>query len=74
MNWGCSMALLTFGTTPRKNMSLSYRDVIELDKLDKVTKLMKTQYGSVMVYCGQEMKGFYNGTVGSLVRGLGWSI
>lgn len=68
------MALLTFGTTPRKNMSLSYNDVIELDKLEKVTKLTKTSYGSVMVYCGQEMKGFYNGTVGSLVRGLGWSI
>lgn len=68
------MALLTFGTIPKKTRSLSYRDVIELDKLEKVTKLTKTSYGSVMVYCGKDMKGFYNGTVGSLVRGLGWSI
>ena len=68
------MALLTFGTIPKKNRSLSYIDVIELNKVEMVTKLTKTQYSSVMVYCGQEMKGFYNGTVGSLVRGLGWSI
>lgn len=68
------MALLTFGTIPQKTRSLSYRDVIELNKVETVTKLTKTQCGSVMVYCGQEMKGFYNGTVGSLVRGLGWSI
>ena len=68
------MALLTFGTIPKKTRSLNYRDVIELNKVETVTKLTKTQYGSVMVYCGQEMKGFYNGTVGSLVRGLGWSI
>lgn len=68
------MALLTFGTIPQKTRSLSYRDVIELNKVETVTKLTKTQYDSVMVYCGQEMKGFYNGTVGSLVRGLGWSI
>ena len=68
------MALLTFGTIPQKTRSLSYRDVIELNKVETVTKLTKTQYGSVMVYCGQEMKGFCNDTVGSLVRGLGWSI
>lgn len=68
------MSLLTFGTIPQKTRSLSYRDVIELNKVETITKLTKTSYGSVMVYCGKDMKGFYNGTVGSLVRGLGWSI
>lgn len=67
------MGLISIKADKGRNMGLSFDDVIRLDSLYMVTKLMLTQYGSVMVFCGKDMKGFYNGSIDDLQVGLGWN-
>lgn len=67
------MGLISIKTDKGRDMCLSFDDVIRLDSLYMVTKLMLTQYGSVMVFCGKDMKGFYNGSIDDLQVGLGWN-
>lgn len=65
------MGLISIKADKGRDMGLSFDDVIRLDSLYMVTKLMLTQYGSVMVFCGKDMKGFYNGSIDDLQVGLG---
>lgn len=67
------MGLISIKANKGRDMGLSFDDVIRLDSLYMVTKLMLTQYGSVMVFCGKDMKGFYNGSIDDLQVGLGWN-
>lgn len=67
------MVLISIKADKGRDMGLSFDDVIRLDSLYMVTKLMLTQYGSVMVFCGRDMKGFYNGSINDLTVGLGWN-
>lgn len=67
------MGLISIKADKGRDMGLSFDDVIRLDSLYMVTKLMLTQYGSVMVFCGKDMKGFYNGSIDDLQVGLGWN-
>lgn len=67
------MALISIKAHEGRDMGLRFDDVMSLDSLYMVTKLMLTQYGSVMVYCGRDMVGFYNGYVEDLLVGLGWN-
>lgn len=74
MSWGYDMALISIKPTKRSgSLGLEYSDVMLLDEDRMITKLMLTQYGSVMVYCGRDMVGFYNGYVEDLLVGLGWN-
>lgn len=68
------MALISIKPTQRSgSLGLDYSDVLLLDEDRMITKLMLTQYGSVMVFCGRDMKGFYNGSIDDLMVGLGWN-
>ena len=73
MSWGYSMALISIKAHKGRDMGLRFDDVMSLDSLYMVTKLMLTQYGSVMVFCGRDMKGFYNGSIDDLMVWLGWN-
>ena len=73
MSWGYSMALISIKAHEGRDMGLRFDDVMSLDNLYMVTKLMLTQYGSVMVLCGRDMKGFYNGSIYDLMVGLWWN-
>lgn len=67
------MALISIKAHEGRDMGLRFDDVMSLDSLYMVTKLMLTQYGSVMVFCGRDMMGFYNGSIDDLMVGLGWN-
>lgn len=67
------MALISIKAHEGRDMGLRFDDVMRLDSLYMVTKLMLTQYGSVMVFCGRDMKGLYNGSIDDLMVGLGWN-
>lgn len=67
------MGLISIKADKGRDKGLSFDDVIRLDSLYMVTKLMLTKYGSIMVFCGKDMKGFYNGSIDDLRVGLGWN-
>lgn len=68
------MSLISIKPTQRTgSLSLKFEDVVRLDSLKMVTKLSLTKYNSVMVYCGRDMEGFYNGCINDLLKGLGWN-
>ena len=74
MSWGYDMALISIKPTQRSgSQGLEYSEVLLLDEDRMITKLMLTQYGSVMVYCGRYMVGFYNCYIEDLLVGLGWN-
>lgn len=67
------MALINIKPCFRKDESLDYNDVLSIDTISPVTRLTEIPNGSLMVYCGKDFKGFYNGYHGELLEGLGWN-
>jgi hypothetical protein len=67
------MALINIKPCFRKDESLDYNEVLSIDTISPVTRLTEIPNGSLMVYCGKDFKGFYNGYHGELLEGLGWN-
>lgn len=67
------MALINIKPCSRGADSLDYYDVLSLDEITPVTRLAEIPNGNLMVYCGKDFKGFYNGYHGDLLVGLGWN-
>jgi len=55
------MALINIKPCFRKDESLDYNEVLSIDTISPVTRLTEIPNGSLMVYCGKDFKGFYNG-------------
>ena len=67
------MALINIKPCSKGADSLDYYDVLSLDEITPVTRLAQIPNGSLMVYCGKDFKGFYNGYHDDLLEGLGWN-
>lgn len=67
------MALINIRPCSRGVDSLDYYEVLSLDEITPITRLAEIPNGSLMVYCGKDFKGFYNGYHGDLLEGLGWN-
>lgn len=67
------MALINIKPCSKGAGSLDYYDVLSLDEITPITRLAQIPNGSLMVYCGKDFKGFYNGYHDDLLEGLGWN-
>lgn len=67
------MALISIKPCSKGADSLGYYDVLSLDEITPITRLAEIPNGSLMIYCGKDFKGLYNGYHGDLLEGLGWN-
>lgn len=67
------MVKLKINPSSSTSVSLTTNDIIVINKSETVTRLTEISNGGIMVFCGKDMVGFYNGDVNYLIRSLGWS-